>query len=122
FESWRSRKKETSRREDVAERLKELEESEKAARLGMVALEDELLRLQAKLEKTSPKNFKRVLPREVWNVKDDGEPVPPPQSWLSRLSGHFQVVKDRNIKIEPNLQNNDALKPSFASSQASKGS
>jgi len=122
FESWRSRRKETSRREDVAERLKELEESEKAARLGMIALEEELLRLQAKLEKTSPKNFKRVLPREVWNVEDDEEPVCQPQSWLSRLTGHFQVVKDRNIKAVPNLENNDALSSSSASSQASKGS
>ncbi|RMZ87623.1 hypothetical protein DV736_g5150, partial [Chaetothyriales sp. CBS 134916] len=47
-ESWRSRKKESTRRDGVAERLADLEFSEKAARHALVELEREVLRLRAK--------------------------------------------------------------------------
>jgi myosin-1 len=122
FEAWRSRKKETSRREDVAERLKELGESEKAARRGMVALEQELLRVRANLEKTSPEDTKRVLPRELWDVEDDKETVCEPQTWLSRVWRYFQVVKDRNANDKENLQVNNAANSSPASPPAPRGS
>lgn len=89
FESWRSRRKETSRREDVAERLTELEESEKTAREGLIALEKELLRLRAKYEKDSSKRGMRVLPRDVWDVEDEEE-LEEPQSWLSRVSSYLR--------------------------------
>jgi myosin-1 len=122
FETWRSRKKQTFRREDVAERLKELEQSEKAARQGMIALEQELVRVRAKLEKTSPEDTERVLPREIWGVEDGEETVREPQTWLSRVWRYFQVVKDRNAHDEGNLQKNDAPNSLPASLQAPKSS
>lgn len=112
FESWRARRKETSRREDVAERLADLEESEKSAREGLIALERELLRMRAKYGKVSSKDGKRILPRDVWDVEDEEE-VEEPQGWLSRVSSyirwnkevdteepHISEVKDGSQKLE----------------------
>ncbi|KAH8429803.1 OPA3 family protein [Aspergillus melleus] len=89
FESWRSRRKETTRREDVESRLAELEQSEKAARQALVALEKELLQQKAKqggLSKSSP----RILPREVWEVEkqEEVEKAEEP-SWWSRITSYF---------------------------------
>jgi optic atrophy 3 protein len=84
FESWRSRKKETARRDDVADRLNDLEESEAAARKALVELERELLHLRAK---HSPENQKRILPKEVYEPKEDEEE--PPRGWLTRISSVF---------------------------------
>ena len=47
-ERYYSSRKETSRREDVAERLEDLEQYEKAARKGLVEMEREIIRLRAK--------------------------------------------------------------------------
>ena len=55
FESWRSRRKENTRREDVADRLGDLEESERAARRALVELEREVLALRAKHEQSTNK-------------------------------------------------------------------
>ena len=98
FESWRSRRKETSRREDVAERLGELEESEKAARRALVELEKEVLRLRAKEGITVTK---RILPKEVWESedpeeKDDQEQV---RDWWTWLKGW----RSRGQSKEPDL-------------------
>jgi optic atrophy 3 protein len=81
FESWRSRKKETARRDDVADRLNDLEESEAAARKALVELEQELLHLRAK---HNPENKKRILPKEVYEPREDDEE--PRRGWLTRLS------------------------------------
>ncbi|KAH0555904.1 hypothetical protein GP486_006152 [Trichoglossum hirsutum] len=72
FESWRSRRKENTRREDVADRLAELEENEKVARQALVALEKEVLRLRTEKESNSTKS-KRILPKEVWGLEEDGD-------------------------------------------------
>lgn len=88
FESWRSRRKETSRREDVADRIAELEDSEKAGKRALLELERELLRLRAKNE-TTP-TTKRILPREVYELEaseEKGEEVKV-QGWLTRIAGY----------------------------------
>ncbi|KAE8552263.1 hypothetical protein EYB25_006157 [Talaromyces marneffei] len=91
FESWRSRRKESSRRSDVQDRLVELEESEKAARRALGILEKELLELKAQQGKLSTKHMKRILPQEVW--EDDTPEVSPKsqedQGWLSRVWSYF---------------------------------
>ena len=92
FESLRSRRKETSRREDVADRLAELEESENAARAALIVLEKEVLRLQSQLEKRPVKDLKRVLPKEIWQVEEEPEPEPEP-SLLTTISSYFQWPK-----------------------------
>lgn len=74
FENWRSRRKETTRREDVADRISELEESERAARRALVELEREVLRLRARDGVANPTNAgNRILPRELWQSVDDGD-------------------------------------------------
>ena len=64
FESWRSRRKENSRREDVADRLNDLEESEKAARSALVELEREVLSLRGADAKDAQPQ-RRILPKSV---------------------------------------------------------
>lgn len=91
FESWRSRRKETSRREDVQDRLNELEESEKAARRALGILEKELLELKAQQGKHSAKDMKRILPKDVWE-DEEGDVVSKAeedQGWLSRIWSYF---------------------------------
>lgn len=73
FESWRSRRKETSRRLDVAEKINELEEREKASRHALVELEKELLRLRALEEKSNPQQIQRILPQEVIALEEQDE-------------------------------------------------
>ena len=95
FESWRSRRKETSRREDVADRLEELEESEKAARRALVELEREVLRLRAREEKylndADKQHHRRILPREIYEVEEKEEKVDEEVSrgWLSRIATYI---------------------------------
>ncbi|OCT48957.1 OPA3 domain protein [Cladophialophora carrionii] len=83
FESWRQGRKTNQRRNDVAERLAELEESEKAARLALVELEREVLRLRAKEKNGRPNGPARILPKEIYEerVEEEEKPV----SWFSRL-------------------------------------
>lgn len=92
FESWRSRRKETSRREDVADRLAELEEAEKAARRALVELEREVLQLRAKnATGTSTSHLKRILPRDIWDVpeKNENSDDEKTKSWLDRIAAYI---------------------------------
>ncbi|KAL1969223.1 hypothetical protein VTN77DRAFT_477 [Rasamsonia byssochlamydoides] len=94
FESWRSRRKETSHREDVQDRLNELEQSEKAARRALAALEKELLELKAQSGKHSVKDMQRVLPREVWeDEQKEEEEEKAQQGWASRIWALFSSQK-----------------------------
>lgn len=104
FESWRSRRKETSRHEDVADRLAELEESEKAARRALVELEREVLQLRAKNatgSSTSP--VKRILPRDIWDVpdKDENKDDEKTKSWLSRIAAYISSRDSEKQSSEP---------------------
>jgi optic atrophy 3 protein len=102
FESWRSRRKETSRREDVADRLAELEESEKAARRALVELEREVLQLRAKHSTgTTHSSMKRILPRDMWDVPEKGEnDDEKTKSWLSRIATYI-TSRDTEKTNEP---------------------
>jgi myosin-1 len=83
FESWRQGRKSNQRRNDVAERLAELEESEKAARLALVELEREVLRLRAKEKNGRPNGAVRILPKEIYEDRIEEEEKP--ASWFSRI-------------------------------------
>lgn len=95
YESWRSRRKETTRREDVESRLVELEQSEKAARRALVALETELLQQKAKNGTLSLKAPSRILPREVWEVeqKEEAEDAKE-EGWLSQIGSYVSSLWD----------------------------
>ncbi|KAJ5355134.1 uncharacterized protein N7496_012346 [Penicillium cataractarum] len=88
FESWRSRRKESTRREGVEDRLAELEQSEQTARESLVALEKELLALKAKHGEL-PKPTHRILPRQVWEVLPEVEEPEAPETWWTRITSYI---------------------------------
>jgi len=85
FESWRSGRKESKRRDDVAGRINDLEESEKAARKALVELEREVLRLRAKEKNGKPNAAIRILPPEIYEEQDD-QTEKKPGGWFSRIA------------------------------------
>ncbi len=88
FESWRSRRKESTRRDDVADRLADLEDSERAARKALVELEREVLRLHAKESKGTADAARRILPRQVYEAEaeDERRYEEVSRGWLSRIA------------------------------------
>lgn len=70
FESLRARRKESSRREDVADRLARLEETQKAALGVLTALEKELLAVESGQKPLPVKRPARIIPKEL---RDPGE-------------------------------------------------
>ncbi|KAH0832793.1 hypothetical protein AYO21_00308 [Fonsecaea monophora] len=98
FESWRSGRKETQRRDDVAERLNDLEESEKAARKALVELEREVLRLRAQEKNGKPATAIRLLPKEIYEEDKDKEDdkAAQPLGYWSRLTSLISLSKSDN--------------------------
>ncbi|KAI4217332.1 MAG: hypothetical protein LQ351_000641 [Letrouitia transgressa] len=87
FERWWSSKRESTRREDVADRIAELETSERNARRALVELEKEVLKLRAK---DGRKLQSRILPEEVWKLEEKEEEEDQKKSkgvlaWFRRL-------------------------------------
>lgn len=93
FESWRSGRKESKRRDDVAERLNELEESEKAARKALVELEREVLRLRAKEKNGKPAGNVRILPPEIYEEDTEDEEPEKPKGWFARIASFVSSEK-----------------------------
>ncbi len=83
-ENWRKGRQETSRREDVSDRIGELEEYEKSARKGMVLLEKEIVRLRAKAGE-KPLTEGHILPPEVYELeeKEEGVGQDKEQGWFT---------------------------------------
>lgn len=87
FESWRARRKETTRRDDVETRLTELEQSEESARTALISVEKELLRLREKHGESS-KFAPRILPPEMLETGEEEE-VPKQEGWWSRIAAYL---------------------------------
>lgn len=87
FESWRSRRKESNRREDVQDRLVELEQSERATREALVALEKELLALKAKHGEV-PNGTRRILPAGILEIEPEVDAPPARETWWSRIMSY----------------------------------
>lgn len=105
FESWRSGRKESRRRDDVAERLNDLEESEKAARRALVELEREVLRLRAKEKNGKPNQALRILPKEIYEEDKDDEKSERPGGWFARLAALASQDKDEKQAKETLVKN-----------------
>jgi hypothetical protein len=111
FESWRSRRKETTRREDVETRLAELEKSEKVAREALLAVEKELLAQKAKhgeLSRSSP----RILPREVWDVEKSeqtGQTEEP--SWWAQITSYLSIGQTPEQQAESIIRESKKTPP-----------
>ncbi|KAI9680154.1 MAG: hypothetical protein M1829_001391 [Trizodia sp. TS-e1964] len=93
FESFRSRRKEHTRREDISDRLTELEENERKAREALVVLEKELMQIRSEnlsLKAVSKQN--RILPKEYWNQSQKGEREDEPKKpgWFQLLGTKFR--------------------------------
>ncbi|MCJ1262206.1 hypothetical protein MMC22_002076 [Lobaria immixta] len=101
FENWRSRRKENTRREDVADRISELEDSERSGRKALVELEKEILRLRAK-NGMETRPGQRILPKDLWEPEESGEQekVVTPRRWFSWIRGQSQV-QDFEAKAVP---------------------
>ena len=99
IETWRRSGKETSRREDVAERMVDLEEKEKISRKALVELEKEILRLRAK-ERGQKVAKTRILPKEVYEEQEDIVDEQP-LGWLPWARGLFTKVGSRSEVSEP---------------------
>ncbi len=90
LENWRSRRKETSRREDVADRISELEDGLKNDRRALVELEKEILRLRAKNGKGATPG-KRIIPEELWEPGQEKlEEAVKPRGLFSWFRGQSQ--------------------------------
>ncbi|CEL08428.1 hypothetical protein ASPCAL11578 [Aspergillus calidoustus] len=106
FESWRSRRKETTRRDDVEARLKELEDAQKVDRQAFLALEKELIALEKELLRKKlkngevPKSTRRILPREIWDVELEPEVEPEEPGWFSSLTSYFRFGQTPEQQIE----------------------
>lgn len=103
-ENWRQNRKQKSRREDVADRIGELEEYEKFARKGLVEMEKEILRLRGKDRKRDAREG-RILPPEVYEVeeREERERQPPEKrgwwGWItSDVIGSAQESSDEDLK------------------------
>ena len=100
FESWRRERKETTRREDVADRIGELEETEKSSRKALVELEKEVLRLRAKTgEGKAAKG--RILPKELWEAEQQEEEAERPKGWLSWLPWNGSKQAPEALRSQP---------------------
>ncbi|KIX98967.1 uncharacterized protein Z520_05428 [Fonsecaea multimorphosa CBS 102226] len=106
LESWRSGRKATQRRDDIAERLNDLEESEKAARTALVELEREVLRLRAQENNGKPTATIRLLPKEIYQDKEDEKPAEPTGYW-SRLTSLISFNKGDKKEAKEALAENE---------------
>lgn len=104
YESMRSRRKETTRREDVESRLAELEQSERSARKALVALEKVLLQQKGETSSSS-----RILPREVWEVEQkEKAQEAQEEGWFSQVSSWASSVWEEGVAAVSKATGNDA--------------
>ncbi|KAL4861334.1 hypothetical protein BDV12DRAFT_180426 [Aspergillus spectabilis] len=105
FESWRSRRKENTRRDDVAARLNELEETVQAYREAFIAL-----------EKTGelPVPSRRILQRVIEDVEPEPEVKPEEQGWLSTITSYlsFGKIPEQQTENATNRSQSEVTNPS----------
>ncbi|KAL4989773.1 optic atrophy 3 protein-domain-containing protein [Aspergillus falconensis] len=80
FESWRSRRKENTRRDDVAARLNELEETVGVYRQAFIALEK---------NGDLPAASRRILLKVIEDVEPEAVAEPEAQGWFSTIASYF---------------------------------
>ncbi|KAL8997351.1 MAG: hypothetical protein Q9188_006345 [Gyalolechia gomerana] len=100
FERWWSSRKESTRREDVAERIAELEESEKSGRRALIELEKEILRLRVK----AGEGKDRILPKDLWEPEEREDEALKPKakgllSWLGRHTRSKSPLTTHDIAL-----------------------
>ena len=118
FEYWRNKEKAKTRQEDVAERIGELEDTERSSKRALVDLEKEILRLRAKVGEPKPATG-RILPKELWGEleEDELEEKEKSKGWLSWLPGFGakqspQHLRNQRTKASTFLQAESPNDPS----------
>lgn len=116
FENWRSKRRETSRREDVADKITELEENDRASRRALVELEKEILRLRGK---NGNATGQRILPKEVWSLeaKEETEQDQPKGwwSWIKNVTrSQGDSTQEQSQDLVPADKKFSSGKPSSA--------
>ncbi|KAJ5781192.1 hypothetical protein N7457_006352 [Penicillium paradoxum] len=119
FESWRSRNKESTRREGVEGRLAELEQSELAARVALVALEKEVLQLRAKHGDLPKLPSQRILSREIYEQAPELDTEEVAQGWLSRISSYISFGQSAETSSEPTASTQPAAEKANPKSDGS---
>ncbi|KAL9098017.1 MAG: hypothetical protein Q9163_006235 [Psora crenata] len=100
-ERWYSSKRETSRREDVADRIAELEDYQKCARKGLIELEKEILRLKAK-EGIDPTKQGRILPMGIYELEEKQEAeIEGRKGWFGWIRSVRRDGGEEKPKAEP---------------------
>jgi optic atrophy 3 protein len=101
FESWRSNRKAKQRRDDVAERISDLEESEKAAREALVELEKEVIQLRSHHKNGKSDPNARILPRAIYEVEEEAPEQP--AGWFARVTsfGRRTATQESSEVSEP---------------------
>lgn len=92
FETWRSRRKESTRRDGVKDRLDDLEESERAARKALIELERELLEIRARHPEDNTSVRRRILPKEIYEqpAEDNTADIDDvSKSWYTRIASYI---------------------------------
>ncbi|KAI9731510.1 MAG: hypothetical protein M1834_004630 [Cirrosporium novae-zelandiae] len=136
FESYRSRRKENSRREDVADQLRELKEGaqadREAIRQALLQLEKEVLRQRHEHDKEKAglmtkisyiqhhDDHEHIIPRTFWSQQeqDEKEDEKEAKGWFVNLSTYFQgSKKGQKQTIE---DSKDPSKPNSITAKASK--
>ncbi|KAL4814170.1 optic atrophy 3 protein-domain-containing protein [Aspergillus spinulosporus] len=99
FESWRSRRKENNRRDDVAARLSELEETVGIYREAFIALEK---------NGDLPPASRRILLKMIEDVEPETVPEPEAQGWFTTITSYFSFGQSPEKQSE---KETDATQP-----------
>ncbi|KAL5001687.1 optic atrophy 3 protein-domain-containing protein [Aspergillus recurvatus] len=91
FESWRSRRKENTRRDDVASRLNELEETVGVYRQAFIALEK---------NGDLPPASRRILLKVIEDVEPEAVTEPEAQGWFSTIASYFSFGQTPEQQLE----------------------
>lgn len=100
FESWRSKRKDTTRREDVESRLVGLQESIMALGKAVLALEKEVLHLKAK-DGESIKSMQKVVSHDIRDIaKEEEEEEVQEQAWWQRIASYLSFGQSTQEKVD----------------------
>ncbi|KAL4786605.1 optic atrophy 3 protein-domain-containing protein [Aspergillus varians] len=99
FESWRSRRKENTRRDDVEARLNELEETVGVYREAFVALEK---------HGELPPPSRRILLRVIEDVEPESVAEPKEQGWFSTITSYLSFTQNPEQQSETTTVGNQA--------------
>ncbi|KAI5306264.1 hypothetical protein KEM56_001640 [Ascosphaera pollenicola] len=107
FESFRARRKESRRRNDVDDRIRDLEASEEIYKTSLIALEKEIMELHRQLDGRAGKHRQRILPETLWGVAEPQEEQEA-KTWYTRAWEYAQEASAAVQQRLDRVKNQDA--------------